>query len=70
MAKLKFFDCNCSIGRIAYPLLYDIHDVDGLINEMDVAGIEEALVYHALARDGQKKSRQNARNCSLLEEHV
>jgi hypothetical protein len=52
MAKLKFFDCNCSIGRVAYPLLYDIHDAHGLIKEMDVAGIEEALVYHTLARDG------------------
>jgi hypothetical protein len=52
MAKLNFFDCNCSIGRVAYPLLYDIHDAGGLINEMDVAGIEQALVYHALARDG------------------
>jgi len=52
MNKLKFFDCNCSIGRVAYPLLYDIHDVDGLIKEMDIAGIEEALVYHTLARDG------------------
>lgn len=52
MAKLKFFDCNCSIGRVAYPLLYDIHDSAGLIKEMDAAGIEEALVYHTLARDG------------------
>jgi len=52
MIKLKFFDCNCSIGRVAYPLLYDIHDAGGLIKEMDVAGIEEALAYHTLARDG------------------
>lgn len=52
MKKLTFFDCNCSIGRVANPLLYDIHDVDGLLKEMDVAGIEEAVVYHTLSRDG------------------
>ena len=52
MNKLNFFDCNCSIGRIANPLLYDIFDVDGLLKEMDIAGVEEALVYYTLARDG------------------
>jgi hypothetical protein len=52
MQKLKFIDCNCSLGRVAYPHLYDIPDVKGLLKEMDTAGIEEALVYHIVARDG------------------
>ena len=52
MAKLKFFDCNCSVGRVTHPHLYDIPDVKGLLEEMETAGIEEALVYHTLARDG------------------
>lgn len=51
MAKLTFFDCNCSIGRVPYPYLLDISDVEGLKREMDTAGIEEALVYHSVARD-------------------
>ena len=52
MPKLNFFDCNCSVGRVAYPHLYDIPDVEGLLKEMKTAGIEEALVYHTVARDG------------------
>ena len=52
MPKLRFFDCNCSVGRVAYPHLYDIPDVEGLLKEMETAGIEEALVYHTVARDG------------------
>jgi predicted TIM-barrel fold metal-dependent hydrolase len=52
MAKLKFFDCNCTIGRVGYPAIYDISDADGLLKEMSTAGIEEALVYHIIARDG------------------
>ncbi len=51
MAKLAFFDCNCSVGRVPYPLLMDISDVKGLHREMDTAGIEEALVFHTMARD-------------------
>lgn len=52
MPKLKFFDCNCTVGRIGYPHLLDIPDVAGLREEMKIAGIEEALVYHTIARNG------------------
>jgi len=52
MHKLNYFDCNCSIGRVAYPYLHDIADVEGLLTEMKTAGIDEALVYHIVARDG------------------
>jgi hypothetical protein len=52
MDKLRFFDCNCSIGRTGYPHLLDIPDAAGLQREMETAGVEEALVYHVLARDG------------------
>ncbi len=51
MAKLKYFDCNCSVGRVRYPHIYDIPDASGLLREMDTAGIEEALVYHTVARE-------------------
>ncbi len=50
--KLRFFDCNCSVGRVAYPHLSDIPDVEGLLKEMGRAGIEEAMVYHTVARYG------------------
>lgn len=50
MQKLNFFDCNCSVGRVPYPHLHDIPDAAGLLNEMETAGIEEALVYHTVAR--------------------
>ena len=51
MAKLLYFDCNCSIGRVPYPYLNDISSADGLKQEMDSAGIEEALVFHSVSRD-------------------
>lgn len=51
MKKLHFFDCNCSVGRVPYPHLLDISDAEGLRREMDTAGIEEALVFHTMARD-------------------
>ncbi|MCD6307531.1 MAG: amidohydrolase family protein [Candidatus Latescibacteria bacterium] len=51
MSKLSYFDCNCSIGRVPYPHLMDISDVGGLLKEMGTAGVEEALVYHTVARD-------------------
>ncbi len=50
MKKLDFFDCNCSVGRVAYPHLRDISNAEGLLKEMETAGIEEALVYHTVAR--------------------
>lgn len=52
MDKLRFFDCHCSIGRTGYPHLLDLPDVASLKREMDAAGVDEALVYHVLARDG------------------
>ena len=50
MAKLQFFDCNCSVGRVTYPHLHDLSTTQDLLREMDTAGIEEALVYHTVAR--------------------
>jgi predicted TIM-barrel fold metal-dependent hydrolase len=52
MDKLTYYDCNCSIGRVGYPLLLDIPDVAGLKKEMAVAGVERAMVSHSLARFG------------------
>lgn len=51
MEKLAFFDANCTVGRTGTPHLFDIPDVAGLKQEMATAGVEEALVYHTVARD-------------------
>ena len=51
MEKLQYFDCNCSIGRVRYPHIYDISGTSGLLKEMDTAGIEDALVYHTVAKE-------------------
>ncbi len=51
MTKIPFFDCNASVGRAGYPHLLDIQDAAGLEREMEIAGIEEALVYHTAARE-------------------
>lgn len=55
MDKLKFFDANCSVGRTGNPHLYDIPDAAGLKREMEAAGVEEALVYHVIARDADPR---------------
>jgi hypothetical protein len=52
MAKVPFFDCNTSVGRAGYPHLADNQDAAGLEREMEIAGIEEALVSHVVAREG------------------
>lgn len=51
MAKLKFFDCNCSVGRVTHPYLEDIFEARDVRHEMDRAGVEDALVFHTMARD-------------------
>lgn len=47
--SLRFFDCNCRIGRCSTPRPEQFFDAAGLLAEMDRAGIERALVYHAWA---------------------
>jgi uncharacterized protein len=52
MDKLSYFDCFCSVGRVGSPILLDIPDAAGLKREMAAAGVERALVSHAMARFG------------------
>lgn len=47
MPDLPFFDCNARIGRCSTPRPEQFTDVAGLLDEMDRAGIESALVCHA-----------------------
>lgn len=48
---LRFFDCNCSLGRLAIPQPGSPGTTVELIAEMNYFGIERALVYHGTARD-------------------
>lgn len=48
---MRFFDCNCHFGAYASPRGKRAVDVDGLLEAMDTAGIDEALVWHVAQRD-------------------
>ena len=47
---IRFFDCNAMIGRWNTPVNGRHLTPQTLLAEMDRAGIEEALVYHAVSR--------------------
>jgi hypothetical protein len=47
LPEVPFFDCNARIGRCSTPRPEQFTDVGGLLDEMDQAGIERALVHHA-----------------------
>ncbi len=51
LMALNYFDCNCSIGRCAVPQPGSIFTCRDLLQEMDYTGIEQALVYHAWAKE-------------------
>lgn len=51
MDKLKFFDCNCSLGRRAASSLQEFYSSQRLIEEMHYFGISRSLVYHSLAKE-------------------
>lgn len=48
---LKFFDSNCMIGRFGVPQPGSYFTVDELIQQIDYFGIDQALVYHSLAKE-------------------
>ncbi|MFC1716899.1 amidohydrolase family protein [Candidatus Poribacteria bacterium] len=53
---VNFFDCNCVIGmrgirRAGVAGEAEFYSIEGLMAEMDYAGIGDALVYHSLAKE-------------------
>jgi len=62
--KLKFFDCNCSLGRRFAPSSEEFYNVNRLIEEMEYSGISRSLAYHSLA----KEYNPDVGNECLLEE--
>jgi len=49
--KLKFFDCNCSLGRRSTPSPEEFYSKEKLLEEMNYFGISRSLVYHSLAKE-------------------
>ena len=70
---ISFFDSNCVVGRRSIrrsgnPGEEEFYSIPDLLAEMDYAGIDEVLVYHALAKEyspmvGNRISAE--RTCSL-----
>jgi predicted TIM-barrel fold metal-dependent hydrolase len=60
LGGLRFFDCNVRIGRCSTPRPEQFLDVAGLLAEMDRAGIERALVYHAWSVEWDPKAGNEA----------
>ena len=52
MKDIHFFDCNCSFGETPRPPFRFASDPHSLLEEMDLCGIDRALVHHAGARFG------------------
>ena len=48
---LSFFDSNCMIGRRMKFSSEEIFETADFLRDMDYYGIDEALVYHAVARE-------------------
>src|SRR5262245_48222592 len=48
--KLKFFDCNCSVGPYRTRVFRFARTAAELIEEMDFSNIDKALVYHTAMR--------------------
>jgi len=47
---IKFFDCNCAFGAYRTQVFRFSRTADELIEEMDFANIDRALVYHTTMR--------------------
>lgn len=70
MKKLRYFDCNCMMGRIAEERLF-FETKEELLKEMNYYGIEKALVYSSIAYQhnteyGNKLLKEEIRNTKRL----
>jgi len=48
---MKFIDSNCCLGRLSVPMPDCIGSAKELRSLMEQAGVDEALVYHALSKE-------------------
>lgn len=51
MDKIRFFDCNCVVGRRLEIIPGSYYETGELQRKMDVYGIDAALVYHSMAKE-------------------
>lgn len=51
MDNIRYFDCNCVMGRRVTMHPDTFFKTDELVNKMKSYGIEKAMVYHSIARE-------------------
>ena len=71
MHQISFFDCNTMVGRVPAPPPGFFHEPAQLLTEMDRAGIDEALTFHAygqhyLPEDGNRLAVKAAAHSNRL----
>ncbi len=49
-SRLSFFDCNCALGPYRTRVFRFARTAGELIEEMDFANVDQALVYHTAMR--------------------
>ena len=62
MSEIPFFDCNTMVGRVPAPPPGFFHEPAQLLAEMDRAGIQQALTFHA---SGQHHSPEDGNRLAL-----
>ncbi len=48
---MKFLDANCCMGNLSVPMPKSISSANELVETMEQAGIDEALVYHTFSKE-------------------
>lgn len=66
--NIRFFDCNLRIGRAGVIRPEHVLDATGLLAELDYAGIDSAVVYHAFSAEwdaggGNRKLLEEIEDC-------
>lgn len=51
MSGISFSDCNCMVGRRSAPRPENNLSIEGILEELDRAGIDDALAVHAAAKE-------------------
>jgi len=51
MDAIKYFDCNCIVGRRTVMNACSFYNINDLVRKMNYYGIERAMVYHSMAKD-------------------
>ncbi len=68
---MKFIDSNCCLGKPAVPMPQSLDTADDLSACMERAGVDEALVYHAVSKEydpvvGNQRILEETTRCDHL----